>query len=302
MNLADLRAFIAVVETGSINRAAICLNLTQPAVTRRVQNFEASLGGKALLDRSSKPPKLTPAGRQALEYCRRILATVEELERNASDSSEPAGELRIGMTHGLAEIVVSAPLDELRRRFPNLQLRVSTQWTVWLTEQVRNGGLDCAVTLFSEHQPLPPRLRPASLGSERIVVVAKRDLKVPQKGGRLRIKDLGTHGWILNTAGCGYRQALQHAFDRAQTSMRISGEILGYDLQLSLIARGAGLGLVPERRLNRSPHRGHLRILPIDDFALTANAVMLRSPFLGTLSAPVDQLQTTIARMLDHYK
>ena len=52
MNLGDLRAFVAVAETGSVNRAAAKLNLTQPAVTRRVQSFEATIG-VSLLDRSS---------------------------------------------------------------------------------------------------------------------------------------------------------------------------------------------------------------------------------------------------------
>src|SRR5215510_5378973 len=115
MNLADLKAFVAVAETGSINRAALRLGLTQPAATRRVQNFEAAIGA-ALLDRSSKPPALTAAGRQVLEHCRRVLKAVTELEANAAEQGEPAGELRIGLSPGLAEVVLTSPLDDLRRR------------------------------------------------------------------------------------------------------------------------------------------------------------------------------------------
>src|SRR3954466_10916709 len=44
MNLQDIEAFVAVAEAGSVNRAALRLNLTQPATTRRVQNFEAAIG------------------------------------------------------------------------------------------------------------------------------------------------------------------------------------------------------------------------------------------------------------------
>ena len=44
MNLGDLKAFVAVAEAGSVNRAAARLNLTQPAVSRRVQNLEAAIG------------------------------------------------------------------------------------------------------------------------------------------------------------------------------------------------------------------------------------------------------------------
>jgi DNA-binding transcriptional LysR family regulator len=55
MNIQDIQAFIAAAETGSVNRAAVRLNLTQPATTRRIQNFEAALGGDSLFDRSVKP-------------------------------------------------------------------------------------------------------------------------------------------------------------------------------------------------------------------------------------------------------
>jgi DNA-binding transcriptional LysR family regulator len=66
MNTNDLVAFVAVVETGSIVAASARLNLTQPGVTRRVQNLEDMLGVE-LLDRQSKPLKPTAAGREAYE-------------------------------------------------------------------------------------------------------------------------------------------------------------------------------------------------------------------------------------------
>jgi DNA-binding transcriptional LysR family regulator len=100
MNLFDIEAFVAVVETGSVNRAALRLNLTQPAVTRRIQSFEATVGGAALLDRRAKPPVLTPAGRRVLEGCRQVLKAVTELRATAS-SGEPSGELRLGIAYGL---------------------------------------------------------------------------------------------------------------------------------------------------------------------------------------------------------
>ena len=63
MNLPDLKAFVALAETGSINRAALRLGLTQPATTRRIQNFEASMAGTALL---SAPAKADTAAGEAL--------------------------------------------------------------------------------------------------------------------------------------------------------------------------------------------------------------------------------------------
>ena len=83
MNTHDIEAFIAVVETGSISAAAARLNLTQPGITRRVQNLEASVGA-GLLDRMSKPLKPTSAGREAYELGRRVLRSVDDLMVQAS--------------------------------------------------------------------------------------------------------------------------------------------------------------------------------------------------------------------------
>ncbi|WP_164212842.1 helix-turn-helix domain-containing protein, partial [Stenotrophomonas maltophilia] len=72
MNLQDIEAFVAVAEAGSVNRAAIRLNLTQPATTRRIQNFEAAIGDAPLFNRAVKPAALTSLGTHVLEHCRRV--------------------------------------------------------------------------------------------------------------------------------------------------------------------------------------------------------------------------------------
>src|SRR4051812_49891249 len=91
MNLQDIEAFIALAETGSINRAALRLHLTQPATTRRVQNFESALGGVALLDRRAKPPILTPARRPALEHRRPVPQAGGQLAARGRPRAPPRG-------------------------------------------------------------------------------------------------------------------------------------------------------------------------------------------------------------------
>ncbi|MGO8916006.1 MAG: LysR family transcriptional regulator [Stellaceae bacterium] len=292
MNLPDLKAFIALAETGSINRASRRLGLTQPATTRRVQNFEASMGGAALLDRRVKPPVLTATGRQVLAHCQRVLKAVAELEACVSNDSEPAGDLRIGVSPGLADAVLSTPLDDVRSRFPGLQLRVTSQWTTPLIDAVSDCALDCAIALVTDHHTLPAGVTGSLMAAEPLVVVGPRGLAYATKHGRaLRLGDLEQHGWVLNPVGCGYREALLRAFDRAKASCRLVADVLGYDLQLSLIARGAGLGLVPRRLVDKSPVRQRLRILKVADFAPEARVMMLRGTSLGSLGVAVDYLQ-----------
>lgn len=294
MNLHDIKAFVAVAETGSVNRAALHLNLTQPATTRRVQNFEAVVG-LTLLDRSTKPPALTPAGHQVLEHCRRVLKTVADLEAYISSVGEPAGDLRIGIAHGLAEVVLTSPIDDLRHRFPRLTLQISSNWTSRLLDEVRNGALDCAIGLITANHAIPKGIQVTEAGPERVVVVARRDTSFE---GHIVLEDLVGEGWVLNPAGCGCRMALQRAFDRIKAPMRIAAEVFGEDLQLSLIARSGGLGLVPWRQFEASPHHDRLCMLSVADFSLEATIAMLHGPSLGNLASAVDGLREGVTEHL----
>jgi DNA-binding transcriptional LysR family regulator len=296
MNLPDLKAFVALAETGSINRAALRLGLTQPATTRRIQNFEASMNGAILLDRRVKPPVLTPAGRQVLAYCHRVLKAVAELEACSSSGGEPVGELRVGISPGLVETVLMAPLDSLRTQFPGLRLRLTSEWTTPLIRKVAECELDCAIALVTDHHAIPSAVNASLIGVEPLVVVAPRDLRLSEKKGRpVHIRDLEPFGWVVNPAGCGYREALLRAFDRCNASFRVVADVLGYDLHMSLIERGAGLGLVPRRLVERSPLRRKLRMVKVSDFRPEVKVLVLRCASIGNLASAIDYFARQLA-------
>ena len=271
MILQDIEAFVAVAETGSVNRAAIRLNLTQPATSRRIQNFQSAMGTAQLFNRAVKPAVLTSLGIHVLERCRQVLAAVAELETCTKQQAELAGDLKTGVAHGLGEIVLTKPLDTLRRAYPRLRLQISSNWTSGLIEEVRTGALDCAVGLLTEAHAVPAGIARIPLGAEQVVVVAPSAMPTRHGGKPWRLRDLKSHGWILNPPGCGCRAALIRAFDGLQLPMHIIAEVFGEDLQLSLLADSGGLGLVPRRQIENSPHRRKLRILKVLDFELPAN-------------------------------
>ncbi|ANW05394.1 hypothetical protein LMTR13_08230 [Bradyrhizobium icense] len=278
MNIQDIEAFVAAAEAGSINRASVRLNLTQPATTRRIQNFEAAFGGDALFDRSVKPAILTALGNHVLEHCRRVLTTVAELEACATRSAGPTGELRVGVAHGLGEMVLTSPLDALRRSFPHVRMQVSANWTTDLIEQVPGGAIDCAIGLITDAHRLPGGVRRLSVGTERIVIVSSSSrASTKPDGSPWRLRDLAEEGWFLNPRGCGCRAALERAFDRHNILIQVAAEIFGEDLQLSLLAQSGGLGLAPYRQLERSPHRAELRALDVADFQLSATVTLVRN-------------------------
>ena len=298
MNLQDIEAFVAVAETGSVNRAAIRLNLTQPATTRRIQNFEAELGDAPLFNRAVKPAVLTSLGSHVLEHCRRVLAAVAELQASGTEAADPAGDLRAGVAHGLGDMVLTTPLDALRQKFPRIRLQVSSHWTANLIEEVRSGALDCAVGLVTEAHTIPTALARLPLGSEQVVIVAASKAQARRDGTPWRLRDLASESWILNPPGCGCRAALIRSFDQLQLPIRIAAEVIGEELQLSLLARSGSLGLVPRRLFEQNPHRHGLRVLDVLDFALPTTVALIRNATPGRFDPPIGLLVTELTAKL----
>ena len=86
MKLNEIRTFVAVARTGSIQAAARQLHMTQSAVSRLVQRLEGDLGA-TLFDRQTKPLALTHDGQAALDHGQRVLNAAEAFSEALSPST-----------------------------------------------------------------------------------------------------------------------------------------------------------------------------------------------------------------------
>jgi DNA-binding transcriptional LysR family regulator len=290
LNLRDIQAFVTVAELGSIGRAAIKLGLTQPAITRRIQSFEDALGNPVLFDRTVKPALLTGAGMRVVEHCRRVLVELEMLSQAASDDSDPVGTLKIGVAYGLEEVLLSSALQKLGADFRRLRLQVSSGWTTELFDSTRAGALDCAVALLSTTHVFPADLTATPVAEESIVVVSSQLPSRKENGAAWHLEDLSDRDWVLNPAGCGCRKALCDAFERRGLPMSVGAEVHGEQLQLSLLVRTGGVGIVPRRQLLRSEFRNNLNVVELEDFRLPATIALIRKRHGGRYGPIVDRL------------
>lgn len=293
LDLAEVRTFLAVAESGSVNRAARLLNLSQPAVSRQVQRLEAQLGAP-LLDRRTKPPALTPAGRAALEACRALVRAARDLEAATAAGAGPAGELALGVTTPVSDLVLVDPLDAVRTAFPAVALRLASGFSRPLVEAVRAGALDAAVVQMPAGET-PAGLAARRLGAERLVVVAAA------RGGPRHVRslaDLAPFRWVVNPDGCGVRARLERALVAAGAPFRLAVETHGADLQLSLVARGAGLGLVPERALAGSPLAGQVRRLSVPGYDVTLDVLSVRGRPPVSLLPVIERFEAAVEARL----
>ena len=292
MKLDEIEAFVAVVRNQSLSQAANSLALTQPAVTRRIQNFEEALG-VALLDRNTKPLKTTPMGRAVYEQCRAIVREVDMLRHLVTDDAPLAGVLRLGVAQTVADVAMLKALHALREAHPELQARVSTGWGSPLLQKVEDGELDAAVVLLPVNRTLPEALVGDVLGSLKLAVVAR---KGSMKKRIHTLADCQAQGWVLNPDGCGFRAGLQHALAAQGYALKLNLETLGTELQLGLVADGVGLGLVPLPLLQASTHAAQLDVIQLSDFKPEIAVWMVRSRALGKMQSALTVLSDSIER------
>ena len=290
MNIRDVEAFLAVVETGSIVAASARLHLTQPGVSRRVQSLEDQLG-VALLDRQSKPLKPTPAGREAYAHGRRMLRVLEDLKTGLSPEGLVGGEFRLGISPYLSEVGVATLAERLRGSFPDLTLRITTGWPEQLLEQLRRGEIDVAAFCLPDGLEPPTEMEADALDIQPLQVAAARTLDLLSPA---TLQDLSSLAWIINPDGCGFRSAIRRRFEQERLPMRIGIEVLSSDLRLALVARGLGITLATRAAMECSPLRDALQVISVPDFEPRVRAWIVRRPPVGRLVQPIACLTSAL--------
>jgi DNA-binding transcriptional LysR family regulator len=171
-----LEDFVSLAETRSFSRSAQLRHVTQPAFSRRIQALEA-WAGIDLVDRSSYPTRLTPAGEtfhgQALEVLDALQAT-----RNLMRSHQPTGQdmIEFAVPHTLAFTFFPHWLMDLRPTFGSLKSRLTALNVHDAVLRLTEGGCDLLIAYHHPSQPLqlsPERYEMLSLGSETLAPYAK---------------------------------------------------------------------------------------------------------------------------------
>lgn len=134
IDVALLRAFLAVAEGGSFTVASRRLNLTQSAVSMQIRRLEELVGG-ALFERNSRNVGLNLRGESLLSHARRMIALNDETL--AHMRGQPlAGRVRIGAIEDYAVHAIPAILAQFMAQHPNMVVEVETGFTPALLERL----------------------------------------------------------------------------------------------------------------------------------------------------------------------
>ena len=288
--LDEMRTFVVLAESGSLQRAAERLFLTPSAVTRQIQRLEAALK-TSLLDRRVKPGRITREGRAVLDAGRHMLRIMDDLKASGAKDAEPSGPFRIGLSHALAQPSLVASIQRLTSRFTRLQPVLSTNLRQQLMEQVRTGELDVALAFLSTDDTAPDDVASTVLAAERLVLVRARGPQPrARRGSNSTDRDLDAR-WVLNPPGCFIRQSLEAKLRELGSPFEVAAAINNIDMQLSLVASGIGLGLIPARFLASHPKRRRLERITRSGINIGASIVFIQAAHLGRLEPAATFLQ-----------
>jgi DNA-binding transcriptional LysR family regulator len=143
--LAPLRAFLIVIEEGSLNRAAARLRLSQPALSRQMQALEQEVGGR-LFERTPSGVKPTDLAHTLAERMRGVLASYDDaLAETRRLARGERDQLRIGYLASAAQIYLNPALAALRKAHPKIEVKLLDLSPGEQLAALRRGELDIGV-------------------------------------------------------------------------------------------------------------------------------------------------------------
>lgn len=146
ITLRHIRYALGVARHGSITVAAERLNVSQPAVSAALNEFEEHLGQALFVRQRGQGVSLTPFGRLAMEKAEQIVANVRELENLANDDLTLSGEITLACFEDLAPYCLPKLLHNLQEHHPSIEVTIREYGFDQISKQLSNGNLDAALS------------------------------------------------------------------------------------------------------------------------------------------------------------
>lgn len=262
MELRHLRSFVAVAAERNFTRAADRLGIAQPPLSRQIRELEAELGA-ALFDRTSRPVRLTEAGRLLHEQAVQLLGGIEQITHNIRQLTA-AGRPRFVI--GVVGSIMYGALPEVIRRFrdqaADTEVELIELTTVQQVEALHDGRIDAG---FGRVRIDDPAIRREILYNEPLVAALSSCSPLAQQDRPVRLADL-CRGVLLiypSVPRPSYAdQVLELLRDHGCSPERIV-EVREVQTALGLVAAQSGCSIVPSSMQHLQ--RSDIRYAPITE-------------------------------------
>ncbi len=250
LSMKHLRTVVALARFGSFIAAASYLRMSQPGVSRIVQQAETRLGVK-LFARGTRRVSQTEAGREFIPAAERLLGEFLQQSQKARElDGEMRGQLIIASLMSISHRVLPAALVAFRKRHPKMHVQIREGLTSAVYEDVRSGIADFGI---GNALGLAEGIVADTLVNEPCFVVMWK--RHPLAGtASISLKDIGDAPMISMPSDAGLRRTLDMAANERGVIFNHSIITNQFGSLFDFVARGLGLAIVPASAL--PPARG----------------------------------------------
>jgi LysR family transcriptional regulator, hydrogen peroxide-inducible genes activator len=242
MELHQIRYFLAVSDTLNFTRAAEICNVTQPALSRAIQQLEGEIGGP-LFRRERKLTHLTDLGLLIRPQLHRIVESLSAAKREAGTFLAPGKpQLRVGIMCTVGPTRFTGLMSDFQMRCPDVALRIVEGTPAVLTVKLEQGEIDLALmasaTGFSERFKVRPLYR------ERFLIACPAGHRFA-KMSAVPISDVNNENYLLRI-NCEYRNAISELLQQSGSAVHICYRSEREDWIQNMVAAGLGICFIPE--------------------------------------------------------
>ncbi len=258
MRIEQLQAFLAVVMTGSFQRAGVHCGVTQSTISRQIQGLEEDLG-MPLFHRGSQN-KLTVAGDSLLPKARRIFSEWEEASSAISALKQgQQTELCVAAIHSVCAHGLPPVLQKFCQEYPGIQLRVTSLGSDRSLKVLRDGLVDIAIVMDNPALTQQPEIVTDLLYREPIQVLMAYDHPL-SKYGAVPWQELAQFPHVVFKDGYGMQRLVQEQFRSLGLKLKAAIELNTPDAFRGVIRQGEMVALLPEGALIESHHDSSLAV------------------------------------------
>lgn len=302
MDLKQLEYFVRVAELGSFTRAAIELDVAQPALSRQVRLLEVELR-QALLVRNGRGAVPTEAGKLLLDHGRGILYQVqrarEDLGRLRGGLS---GHVAVGLPSSVARVLTVPLMRAFRESLPDARLSISEGLSGSLQEALASGRLDIVV-LYNAQASRELDLAP--LLEEELLLVRARPpgLHEDPPPGPVSLQEVARLPLVIPTRPNAIRMYVESEMAAIGCRPEVALEIDGVSAILDLVRDGAGCAILSHNALLNSPRPSDYTAQKIGTPPLKIRlslATSLQRPATPVQKAALALIRETAPRVVGH--
>ncbi len=253
MNERQLHSFLAVVDEGTVTRAARRLHVAQPSLSQTLRTLETDVGAQ-LFERAGRGLRLTAAGQALIGPAQQVLRAIDEARAAVGEVIQlRIGTVTLASLATLAVAPVAGLIGNFRRLYPGIQIRVLESETLDdVVALVRTGTCDLGIGHLAH---VEPGLVLHSLGEQELLLVFPPSQPV-EWVEPVPLETLAHTAFVVSPAGTSTRTLLEDALAAVGVTPNIAVETAAREAIIPLVLADAGAALLPTPLAEEAARRG----------------------------------------------